>query len=247
MLIQNPKLIPLHLVIRSPIIKSLIILKSFHKFIKITTMKYFITTLLFLLPFSIYGQQIIEENDSINIEKIKRFSLGARVGVPNIASINGELILPIAGNRISAYIDYGSFNFPIDETDIETTYTEFGVNFYFNTKGKGFYLSAGSGSLSTDYTFNNLEFDDGAGQIFTGKGSTDLNIESTNLKLGLKTGGTFYFRLEAGFGFTSFPETLTFNASSNNITQSFTEETPSIPGVSSNGILVGNIGLGFSF
>ena len=44
-----------------------------------------------------------------------------------------------------------------------------------------------------------------------------------------------------------FPETLTFNASSNNITQSFTEETPSIPGVSSNGILVGNIGLGFSF
>ena len=120
-------------------------------------MKYFITTLLFLLPFSIYGQQIIEENDSINIEKIKRFSLGARVGVPNIASINGELILPIAGNRISAYIDYGSFNFPIDETDIETTYTEFGVNFYFNNAlyffNKIFIINNFS---LLNYSFNNV-------------------------------------------------------------------------------------------
>ncbi|MBT5788425.1 MAG: hypothetical protein HOI14_05075, partial [Flavobacteriaceae bacterium] len=45
----------------------------------------------------------------------------------------------------------------------------------------------------------------------------------------------------------SIPETLTFTATSNNITQTFTEDLPNIPGVSSDGILVGNLGLGFSF
>lgn len=208
-------------------------------------MKKFIPALILLISFSIYGQEIIEENDSITVEKIKRLSLGVKVGVPNIASLNGELILPFAGNRISAYFDYGAFNFPIDETDIETTYTEYGVNLYFNGNGKGFYLSAGNGSLSTNYTFNNLDFEDGSGP--TGSGSTELDIDAVNLKLGLKTGGIIYLRLEAGFGFTSIPETLTFTATSNNITQTFTEDLPNIPGVSSDGILVGNLGLGFSF
>ena len=208
-------------------------------------MKKFIPALILLISFSIYGQEIIEENDSITVEKIKRLSLGVKVGVPNIASLNGELILPFAGNRISAYFDYGAFNFPIDETDIETTYTEYGVNLYFNGNGNGFYLSAGNGSLSTNYTFNNLDFEDGSGP--TGSGSTELDIDAVNLKLGLKTGGTIYLRLEAGFGFTSIPETLTFTATSNNITQTFTEDLPNIPGVSSDGILVGNLGLGFSF
>jgi len=208
-------------------------------------MKKFIPALILLISFSIYGQEIIEENDSITVEKIKRLSLGVKVGVPNIASLNGELILPFAGNRISAYFDYGAFNFPIDETDIETTYTEYGVNLYFNGNGKGFYLSAGNGSLSTNYTFNNLDFEDGSGP--TGSGSTELDIDAVNLKLGLKTGGTIYLRLEAGFGFTSIPETLTFTATYNNITQTFTEDLPNIPGVSSDGILVGNLGLGFSF
>ena len=208
-------------------------------------MKKFIPALILLISFSIYGQEIIEENDSITVEKIKRLSLGVKVGVPNIASLNGELILPFAGNRISAYFDYGAFNFPIDETDIETTYTEYGVILFFNGNGKGFYLSAGNGSLSTNYTFNNLDFEDGSGP--TGSGSTELDIDAVNLKLGLKTGGTIYLRLEAGFGFTSIPETLTFTATSNNITQTFTEDLPNIPGVSSDGILVGNLGLGFSF
>ena len=74
-----------------------------------------------------------------------------------------------------------------------------------------------------------------------------MDIDAVNLKLGLKTGGTIYLRLEAGFCFTSIPETLTFTATYNNITQTFTEDLPNIPGVSSDGILVGNIGLGFSF
>ena len=106
-------------------------------------------------------------------------------------------------------------------------------------------MSAGNGSLSTNYTFNNLDFEDGSGP--TGSGSTELDIDAVNLKLGLKTGGIIYLRLEAGFGFTSIPETLTFTATSNNITQTFTEDLPNIPGVSSDGILVGNLGLGFSF
>ena len=63
-------------------------------------MKKFIPALIILFSFSIYGQEIIQESDSITVEKIKRLSLGVKAGVPNIASLNGELILPLIGNRI---------------------------------------------------------------------------------------------------------------------------------------------------
>ena len=37
----------------------------------------------------------------------------------------------------------------------------------------------------------------------TGTVSTDFNFNTTNLKLGIKTSGTFYFRFEVGFGLLS--------------------------------------------
>ena len=65
--------------------------------------------------------------------------------------------------------------------------------------------------------------------------------------MGLKSGGTFYFRFELGFGLTNIPDSVDFIASYGGITKSFSEELPPITGISSSGILIGNIGFGFSF
>ena len=120
------------------------------------------------------------------------------------------------------------------------------MNFYFGNKGKGFYLSAGKGELKSEITFNNLTFEEN-GISLKGSATTDLDINSLNLKIGVKTGGFIFLRVEAGYGIGTIPERLNFTATSNGITGSFSEEIPSIPGLSAEGLLIGNIGLGISF
>ena len=173
----------------------------------------------------------------------KRISVGAKVGVPNILSLNGEFVLPILDNHFAPFIDYGAFDIEDGATDVGLKYTEFGLNYYFGSKGKGFYIGAGIAELSTDLIFNDLEFDDGT----TGSGSVGVDIGTTNLKLGLKTGGVFYFRIEAGYGLGSPPKTIDFEATANGVTETFSEPIPEIPGVNESGLLIGNIGFGFSF
>ncbi|MDG2062754.1 MAG: hypothetical protein P8J67_04230, partial [Flavobacteriaceae bacterium] len=133
---------------------------------------------------------------------------------------------------------------------VETTiaYTEYGINYYFNKKANGFFVGVGKGSLSTDLTFKNLPFPSGL-QSLIGSGSTVLNLETTNFKLGVKTAGTIFFRFELGYGVGKIPDSLNFIASLNGISESFTKaiKDTQIPGLGSNGILIGNIGFGFSF
>jgi len=50
-----------------------------------------------------------------------------------------------------------------------------------------------------------------------------------------------------GYGIGSIPDQLSFTATSNGITEQFTEEIPAIPGIGTNGLLIGNIGFGLSF
>ena len=173
----------------------------------------------------------------------KRISVGAKVGVPNILSLNGELVLPILDNHFAPFIDYGAFDIEDGDTEVGLKYTEFGLNYYFGSKGKGFYIGAGIAELSTDVTFNDLEFDDGT----IGSGSVGLDISTTNLKLGLKTGGVLYFRIEAGYGLGSPPKTIEVIGTANGVTETFIEDIPEIPGVNESGLLIGNIGFGFSF
>ena len=73
---------------------------------------------------------------------------------------------------------------------------------------------------------------------------------TTNLKLGLKTGGRIYFRLELGYGMGTLPQTVSFKATDNSnpsYTETTSEDIPEIPGISENGLIIGNIGLGLSF
>jgi len=188
-----------------------------------------------------------EEIDTLKIEdKSRLISLGAKIGIPNLASLNGEIVLPILDNHFAPYIDYGAFNLDIEDTESSLNYTEYGINFYFSNNGKGLYASAGIAQLDSEFTFNNLTFEEnGVSQI--GSAKTNLDINTLNLKLGFKTGGSIYFRFEIGYGMGSIPESIDFIATSNGITESFSEDVPAIPGLNSGGLLISNFGFGLSF
>ena len=208
-------------------------------------MKKAITLLIILFASLVFAQN--EQIDSLNTDSKSKFiSVGAKIGIPNLASINGEIILPILDNHFAPFIDYGTFNLDIDDTQSNINYTEYGVNFYFSNKSKGLYAGAGLAQLNSDFTFNNLTFEEnGVSQV--GSAKTTLDLNTLNLKLGFKTGGTIYFRFEIGYGMGSIPDSIEFTATSNGITESFSEEIPAIPGLSSDGILISNFGFGFSF
>tara|TARA_R110002072_G_scaffold130635_1_gene269576 strand:- start:102 stop:722 length:621 start_codon:yes stop_codon:yes gene_type:complete len=188
--------------------------------------------------------QDISITDSIS--KSKTISIGVKIGAPNILSLNGEFVLPILNNHIAPFIDYGSFSLDIENTQADLKYLEYGLNIYFGNKGKGLYVGAGSGKLTNEFTFNDLTFEDN-GVSLKGSATTSLDINALNLKLGFKSGGLIYFRIEAGYGIGTIPDRLNFTATSGGITETFSEEIPAIPGIGSNGFAIGNIGLGVSF
>ncbi|MGB0376554.1 MAG: hypothetical protein ACPGC5_05100 [Flavobacteriaceae bacterium] len=180
--------------------------------------------------------------------KVKRLSLGVKLGVPNVAGGSAEVVLPFLNNRIAPYADFSGFDVEDADTEIGLSYNEFGLNVYFGDKGKGFYAGIGAGSLSTDLTFYDTFEEQGV--TVEGKGSIGVDIKSTNLKIGVKTGGRIYFRFELGYGFTGdVPSEVTVRLEEIGGSGTDTEvfEFPSVPGVGDGGLLVGNIGFGISF
>ena len=210
-------------------------------------MKKLLLTILIVFSAIGFAQEADQQEETLDslAPGIKRFSVGLKIGVPNIAGLSLEGVTPLLDNRVAPYIDFSSFDVKDAETEIGLSYSEFGANVYFGNKGKGAYAGIGFGNLSTDLTFyENL---DGGGR---GKGTIGLDIKSTNLKFGIKTGGRFYFRFEVGYGLTNdVPDdiTVTLTEIGGNGTETDTFEVPTIPGVGTNGILLGNFGFGLSF
>lgn len=210
-------------------------------------MKKLLLTILMVFSAIGFAQEADQQEETLDslAPRIKRFSVGLKIGVPNIAGLSLEGLTPLLDNRVAPYIDFSSFDVKDAETEIGLSYSEFGANVYFGNKGKGAYAGIGFGNLSTDLTFyENL---DGGGR---GKGTIGLDIKSTNLKFGIKTGGRFYFRFEVGYGLTNdVPDdiTVTLTEIGGNGTETDTFEVPTIPGVGTNGILLGNFGFGLSF
>ena len=210
-------------------------------------MKRLLLTIFIALGTIGFAQEVDQQDETIDslTPSIKRFSVGIKIGVPNIAGLSLEGVTPLLDNRIAPFVDFSGFDVKDAETEIGLSYTEFGTNVYFGNRGKGAYAGISFGNLSTDLTFyENL---DGGGR---GKGSIGLDIKSTNLKFGIKTGGRFYFRFEVGYGLTSdVPDdiTVTLTEIGGNGTETDTFEVPTIPGVGTNGILLGNFGFGLSF
>ena len=207
------------------------------------------TTLLFAFLFAITlgaqsnsEKQNLENTDSL---KVKRIALGIKLGIPNIAGGSAEIVMPILNNHFAPFVDYSSFNLPVEDIETNFSFIEYGVKYYFNKKGHGFFASLGQSKLDTDITFNDL-FSNDTGSTY-GSAKVPLELKTTNLKLGIKTGGSFFFRFEIGYGFGDIPSELEFDATANEISKSFIKKIPEIPILGSGGIPVANFGFGLAF
>ena len=194
---------------------------------------------------SLIKEGVLQESTKFD-DEIKRLSIGFKVGIPNIASLGLQYNLPIFNNHLAPFIEYSSYSYDDAEVEGNLNFSEFGASYFFNESGKGLYVGVGLSSLKLDVLYNNISLDFGK----TGSGSTKIALNTTNLKLGLKTGGRIYLRLEMGYGIGDLPTQVTFVASENSnpsYTETTTEDIPDIPGISETGLIIGNIGFGLSF
>ncbi len=179
-------------------------------------------------------------------KSIKPFRIGVKVGVPNIVGGNVELVF---FKRLAAYVDYSSYSGTFSDVDVSFNHFEIGGNIYFNPTGKGFYGSFSYSSFSLDGSYAGAQTDNGI--TFTGLATGSLAINTINAKLGLKLGRSFYFRTEVGYGFGTIPDTITVTGTvtggGGTTTETGTEPIPDIPGISSSGLLIFNIGFGIGF
>ena len=194
---------------------------------------------------SLIKEGVLQESTKFD-DEIKRLSIGFKVGIPNIASLGLQYKFPIFNNHLAPFIEYSSYSYDDAEVEGNLNFSEFGASYFFNESGKGLYVGVGLSSLKLDVLYNNISLDFGK----TGSGSTEIALNTTNLKLGLKTGGRIYLRLEMGYGLGDLPTQVTFVASENSnpsYTETTTEDIPDIPGISETGLIIGNIGFGLSF
>ena len=113
-------------------------------------------------------------------------------------------------------------------------------------KGKGLYIGLSYSNLSYNANFVNVYLKNGS----EGSGNGKVDLTTTNLRIGMKTGGAFYFIIEIGYGLGNLPKVVTFKARDKynpNHTEQASLGIPKIDGVGQNRMLVGNLGFGLSF
>ncbi len=221
-------------------------------------MKIFIITLILIIfTTNTSFTQNLQTMDTIEVDTIstlKRFSFGIKIGIPNILGLATEAVLPIFKNRISPYFDYSSFKLNPDKTSVDLNYTDYGVNIYINSKANGLYASLGSGNLNSLIFFEEIELTDENGNKGIGNAQLRENINTFNIKLGIKSNSKIFFRLEVGYGIGKIPDNLnltgSFSYQKDGISYiskgSSNESFPTIPGIGKKGIIMGNFGFGIS-
>ena len=221
-------------------------------------MRLFVTIVILLIFTSNYSfSQNLQKKDTIKLDTVsdlKRFSFGIKMGIPNVIGLTTEAILPIFKNRVSPYFDYSSFKLNPDKTNIDLNYTDFGLNIYVNSKGNGLYASFGSGNLSSLILYEEIELTDENGNKGQGNAQIKENINTFNVKLGIKSNSKIFFRLEVGYGIGKIPNNLNLTGSFGyekdgifyNSIGSSIESFPTVPGIGKKGIIMGNFGFGIS-
>ena len=95
--------------------------------------KKFLITFLFLLTiFTSFAQTELSKEENIDSLKVKHLSIGLKLGIPNLASGFAELALPILNNHFVPYFDYSKIPLNFESVETTVTYTEYGINYYFN-------------------------------------------------------------------------------------------------------------------
>lgn len=205
--------------------------------------------IILLMTFPIVGfSQFYKEKKSDIVEdnSLKRFSVGVKFGLPYMAVLGAQYTLPFFNNHFAPYFDYSQYSYEKNNEDAQFRFSEFGISYFFNQIGKGLYTGLSYSNLSYDVKFTNVILENGS----KGYGSEKIDMRTTNLRIGLKTGGTFYFRIEMGYGLGDIPKKLSFKAIDNfdpKYSQIITKEIPKISGTSEREMLIGNIGVGISF
>ena len=187
-----------------------------------------------------------KKSDIIEDNSLKRFSVGVKFGLPYMAVLGTQYTLPFFNNHFAPYFDYSQYSYEKNNEDAQFRFSEFGISYFFNQIGKGLYAGLSYSNLSYDVKFTNVILENGS----KGYGSEKIDMRTTNLRIGLKTGGTFYFRIEMGYGLGDIPKKLSFKAIDNfdpKYSQIVTKEIPKISGTSGREMLIGNIGVGISF
>ena len=187
-----------------------------------------------------------KKSDIVEDNSLKRFSVGVKFGFPYMAVLGAQYTLPFFNNHFAPYFDYSQYSYEKNNEDAQFRFSEFGISYFFNQIGKGLYAGLSYSNLSYDVRFTNVILENGS----KGYGSEKIDMRTTNLRIGLKTGGTFYFRIEMGYGLGDIPKKLSFKAIDNSdprYSQIVTKEIPKISGTSEREMLIGNIGVGISF
>ena len=187
-----------------------------------------------------------KKSDIVEDNSLKRFSVGVKFGLPYMAVLGAQYTLPFFNNHFAPYFDYSQYSYEKNNEDAQFRFSEFGISYFFNQIGNGLYAGLSYSNLSYDVKFTNVILENGS----KGYGSEKIDMRTTNLRIGLKTGGTFYFRIEMGYGLGDIPKKLSFKAIDNfdpKYSQIITKEIPKISGTSEREMLIGNIGVGISF
>lgn len=184
-----------------------------------------------------------EVNDSFLREevKVRPFRLGIKLGFPNLIGGNVEYVTPLLNKRLAVNVDHSQIEgewLGLGENEINFSYLEGGLNYYFFKPGKGLYGGLNYGKLR--YTENRINPDY--------RETMDLTHSTFNLKVGAKLGGLFYFRPEVGYAFTSLPKEIEAVTTYNDGRRETEAERLDIPGteILFKG-LIANIGFGFAF
>ena len=205
--------------------------------------------IIILMTFPIVGFSQFYKEKKSDIDEdnsLKRFSVGVKFGLPYMAVLGAQYTLPFFNNHFAPYFDYSQYSYEKNNEDAQFRFSEFGISYFFNQIGKGLYTGLSYSNLSYDVKFTNVILENGS----KGYGSEKIDMRTTNLRIGLKTGGTFYFRIEMGYGLGDIPKKLSFKAIDNfdpRYSQIVTKEIPKISGTSEREMLIGNIGVGISF
>ena len=218
---------------------------------KITTTSFcylILVAMLFQFDFAQAQTDLPEERDY----KVRPVRLGLKLGFPNLVGGNVEYVTPLLNDKLAVSLDYSTVKsdwFLSEEdndenTDLDFSYLEGGVNYYFFKAGKGLY-----GGLSySKFKFEGQTSVESDGK--EGTGQIDYDHNSISVKLGAKIGGLFYLRPEIGYSFSSMPETFEYTAeyedgTSETETYDLIEEL-SVPNIFFKGFMA-NIGIGFAF
>ena len=217
----------------------------------------FVLVFLFMslfLPLSAQELDFEEPPEELRDYKVRPVRLGIKIGFPNLVGGNLEFVTPLFNDKLSISVDYSTIKsawfledsqYTNTETDeLNFSYLNAGLNYYFFKSGKGLYGGVGYGQINLKG--KTAVMDDGE----EGTGTIDFGRSSFNVRLGAKLGGLFYFRPEVGYAFTPLPKSIEYqvkypNGRTEEDVYDFSEHISSAEFLFQG--FIANIGFGFAF